>query len=338
MYKKLVSHKLSVFCKKYGFLPAAQFAYLKGLGCMDALLTISHQLHKSLDTEMESYIVQLDFSAAFDRISHSGLLFKLKSIGMGGSAMSICSEFLTNRRQRVVVVGATSEWIPIVSGVPQRSVLGPLLFILYTSELLELVESRLYSYADDSTLLAVVRKPADRPAVAASLNRDLARIQEWYNHWCMLLNANKTKALVISRSRTVNPPHGDMVLFGVSICASLNIDIIGGKFDSRLTFEDHVRGIVSRVSQRIGILRLVKRVFVDTFGLLRCCYAFVLLQILEYCSPVPECHHQLLERQVYSVAGLCPDQTFLSLSHRRNVSALCVLFRVNSNLNHCLLS
>ena len=81
--------------------------------------------------------------------------------------LSICREFLFNHKQRVVVDGATSEWIPTVSGVPQGSVLGPLLFILYTSEMFELVENRLYAYADDSTLLAVVRKTANRPAVAA---------------------------------------------------------------------------------------------------------------------------------------------------------------------------
>ena len=76
-----------------------------------------------------------------------------------------------------MVDGATSEWIPTISAVPQGSVLDPLLFILYTSEMYELVENRLSAIADDSTLLAVVRKPEDRPAVAASLNRDLARIQ-----------------------------------------------------------------------------------------------------------------------------------------------------------------
>ena len=85
----------------------------------------------------------------------------------------------------------------------------------------------------------------------------------------MILNPNKAKVLVVSRSRTVNPAHGDLVLFGVSICASPNLDILGVKFDSRLTFEDHVLGIVSRGSQRIGILRLLKRVFVDTSLLLR---------------------------------------------------------------------
>ena len=72
---------LSVFCEQY-FSPAVQFAYRKGLGCTDALLTISHHLQKSLNTLMESYIVQLDFSAAFDRVSHIALLFKLKSIGV----------------------------------------------------------------------------------------------------------------------------------------------------------------------------------------------------------------------------------------------------------------
>ena len=76
-----------------------------------------------------------------------------------------------------MVDGAASEWIPIISGVPQGSVLGPLLFILYTREMFELVENRLFAYADDTTLLAAVRKSADRPAVAVSLNRDLAWIR-----------------------------------------------------------------------------------------------------------------------------------------------------------------
>ena len=112
VYEKLVSHKLSCFCEKYVFLSSAQFAYRKGLGCTDALLTISHHLQKSLDTGMESSNVQLDLRATFDRVSYSGLLFKLKYIGEGGSMLSICWVFLSNRRQRVVVDGATQDvWI-----------------------------------------------------------------------------------------------------------------------------------------------------------------------------------------------------------------------------------
>ena len=100
----------------------------------------------------------------------------------------------------------------------------------------------------------------------------------------MILIPNKTKALVICRSRTVSPPHGDLVLSGVSIELS-NLDILGVNFDSKLTFNDHVHDIVSRISQIIGIFRLVKHIIVDTSVLLRCHYAFV-LPILEYCSLV----------------------------------------------------
>ena len=113
------------------------------------------------------------------------------------------------------------------------------------------------------------------------------------------------------------------------------------KFDSRLTFEDNVRGIVSLVSERIVILRLVKLAFVDTSVLLCSHYVFV-FPILEYCSPVwgsaAECTLQLLELQVYSVVRLYSDQTFLLLYHRRHVATLCLLYKVNSNWNHCLFS
>ena len=133
--------------------------------------------------------------------------------------------------------------------------------------------------------------------------------------------------------------HGDLVLSGVSIRASPSLDILGVKFDSKLTFEDNVRGIVPRVSQRIGILRLVRQIFVGT-SVFRCCYFAFVLTILEYCSPVwgsaAECHLQILEYQVYSVARLCNDQSFLSLCHRRRVSGLSMLYKVNSNSNHCL--
>ena len=101
----------------------------------------------------------------------------------------------------------------------------------------------------------------------------------------MILSPNKTKPLVVSRSRTVNPPRSDLVLSWVSIRASPNHDILEVKFDSKLTFEDHVRLIVSRVSQRIGILGFLKHIFVETSVLRRCYFVFV-LPILEYCSHV----------------------------------------------------
>ena len=139
----------------------------------------------------------------------------------------------------------------------------------------------------------------------------------------------------------MSPLNGDLVLAGVSIRASPNLDILGMKYNRKLTIEDHVRGIVSVVAKRIGILWLVKHIFVDTSVLLCCNYSLVLL-ILEYCSPVwgsvAECHLQLLEHQVNSVARLCPDQSFLSLCHRCRAAGQSMLIKVNSTSNHCQFS
>ena len=143
--------------------------------CTANHLTISHYLQKSSDAGMESYIIQLGFSAAFDRVSQSGLLFKLKFIGVrvGGSwlSISIWSSSPSAGRESLLVVLPCSEWILIVSGVSRVSVWSSSVHPPI-NEMFELVENRLYASADDSTLLIIVRKPADRPTVAASLNRD----------------------------------------------------------------------------------------------------------------------------------------------------------------------
>ena len=148
----------------------------------------------------------------------------------------------------------------------------------------------------------------------------------------MILNPNKTKALVVSRFRTVHPSHDDLVMAGVSNHASPNLDMLGVKFDSKLTFEDHVRGIVSRVSQRIGILKLVKCIFVDTSVLLTM-EQHVLATILGYCSPVLPSASRALG--VFSGQAL----PLIKVCCRCVIGVMlldCVLYKVNSNSNHCL--
>ena len=109
---------------------------------------------------LEAQIVQIDFSAAFDRVNHLGILYKLCSVGIGGSVLSILTEFLSNQSQQVMVDGCQSELVNVVSGVPQDSVLGQLLFLLYTSELFFILENKFIGYADDSTLMALCHPQA----------------------------------------------------------------------------------------------------------------------------------------------------------------------------------
>ena len=104
-----------------GMLPSTQFAYQKGLGTCDALLCVSHTLQSALERGQEARIVKINFSAAFDRVNHQGILYR----GIGGSVLSVLTQFLSNRSQFVLVDGCRSKLVNVVSGVPQGSVLGP---------------------------------------------------------------------------------------------------------------------------------------------------------------------------------------------------------------------
>ena len=118
---------LGRFIERSGVLPTTQFAYRKGLGSYDALLCVSHALQSALESGQEARIVQIDFSAAFDRVNQQGILYKHCSVGIGGSALSLLTQFLSNRSQHVMVDGCRSKLVNVLLGVPQGSVLGPLL-------------------------------------------------------------------------------------------------------------------------------------------------------------------------------------------------------------------
>ena len=107
-----MSVRLGQFMERSGVLPTTQFAYRKGLGTCDALLYVSHTLPSALENGQEARIVQIDFSAAFDRVNHQGILYKFCSVGIGGSVLSILTEFLSNQSQQVMVDGCVEvDWL-----------------------------------------------------------------------------------------------------------------------------------------------------------------------------------------------------------------------------------
>ena len=125
-----------------------------------------------------------------------------------------------------MVDGCRSKLVNVVSGVPHGSVLGPLLFLLYTSELFSILENKLIGYADDSTLMAAVPSPGIRVAVTESLIRYLGRVSEWCDLWGMKLNAAKTKIMIVSRSRTVYPQSPPLTIGGTVLKESDDLVIL----------------------------------------------------------------------------------------------------------------
>ena len=338
IYERLLAKRLNTFAECNNLFPNQQFGFRKGLGACDAVLTISDRVQRALDTGSEARLIGLDFSAAFDRVNHQALIYKLKQLGIGGPFLNILTEFLTDRKQRVVVDGHHGEWRNVVSGVPQGSVLGPLLFILFTQDMWVGLENQLVAYADDATLLAVIPSPDERQLVSDSLNRDLTKISEWCRLWGMKLNPTKTQSMIVSRSRTLYPEHPDLLLNNVVLNTCNSFKILGVLFDSKFTFEQHVRSISSSVAQKIGLLRKSYKIFGDT-SVLRKCFNSFILPCLEYCSPAwssaAASHLKLLDRNVRACKFLIPDLE-VDLWHRRSVSSLCMLYKIFHNPKHPL--
>ena len=132
-------------------------------------------------------------SPEFDKVWHDGLLFKLKSYGISSCLITVIKDFLNNRHQRVVLNGKSSIWSPITAGVPQGSVLGPLLFLIYIYDFVDNISSQAKLFADDTSLFIVVY---DVDIAADQLNRDLKVISNWTHQWKMQFNPDKNKQAV----------------------------------------------------------------------------------------------------------------------------------------------
>ena len=148
---------------------------------VNQLLAITHEIFEAFDCNplLEVRSVFLDISKAFDKVWHKDLLFKLKSLDISGELYNLLENYLSGRFQRVVLNGQTSSWRPVLAGVPQGSIMGPLLFLIYISDLPSELKSNVKLFADDSSLFTVVK---DKNESANILNNDLQSISTWaYN-------------------------------------------------------------------------------------------------------------------------------------------------------------
>jgi hypothetical protein len=146
---------------------ANQHGFVMNKSCATNLLEILDIITEELNRGFQAAIVFLDFAKAFDSVQHSLLIQKLDKYGFKGNLNKWLTNFLTNRKQRVVIGKATSEWLDVRSGVPQGSVLGPLLFVIFINDMPECTSNECKLFADDSKLISMVRN-----------TRDLSIIQE----------------------------------------------------------------------------------------------------------------------------------------------------------------
>ena len=152
IYEKIIFDSLYSFLIENHLLSPNQSGFRPGDSTINQLLAITTEIYNSFEKRQETRAAFLDISKAFDKVWHPGLIFKLKQNGINGNLLLMLQNYLSNRKQRVVLNGIESTWEPIISGVPQGSVLGPLLFLIYINDLTQNILANIKLFADDSSL------------------------------------------------------------------------------------------------------------------------------------------------------------------------------------------
>ena len=231
-----------------------QSGFKPGDSCINQLLSITHEIHQSFDDGFDVLSVFHDISKAFDKVWHDVLIFKLKQNGISGNLLNLLSNFLRNRKQRVVLNGQTSSWADVNAGVPQGSILGPLLFLIYINDLADGLSSNAKLFADDTSLFSVVH---NANTTAKELNNDLVKISRWAYQWKMSFNPDPSKQAqeVIFSRKTKKEYHPPLAFNNNNVSETNSQKHLGVVLDNHLSFEDHLKMILNKVNKTLGLLR-----------------------------------------------------------------------------------
>ena len=209
---------------------------------------------------------------------HKGLLAKLFQIGIDSTFLDLFHSYLTNRRQCVVIDQAKSNLIPITAGVPQGSRLGPLLFIIYINDIIQNIESEILLFADDTTLLAAGKDPAETSEI---LNRDLAKISEWAVKWKVTFNPKKSKDMIFTRKVLNNSP--PLIFNGIYVDRVNLHRHLGVYLNCDLDWSYQIKESCLKANRKLAVLKSVKYLNRKTLDLL---YKVTVRSVIDYALPI----------------------------------------------------
>ena len=230
----------------------AQHGFLHGRSCVTQLLSRTlHHIGQLLDRNIQTDVLFLDFAEAFDSVDHGILLKKLKAYGISGNLYNWFTDYLRGRTQRVVVEGVASGWSPVTSGVPQGSILGPMLFLLFINDLPDVIPPTTSTglYADDTKLYTAITSRQD----CDNLQEALSYVDDLSNESNINFNTSKCKALTISRRKqpiVLNYHLGSAELIRVDSEVDLGITVT-----SNLSWNRHITKLITKANSTLGLLR-----------------------------------------------------------------------------------
>lgn len=288
LLEKIVSQQLQNYLHGNNILPPLQSGFRKHYSTATALSRITGDIAKAIDASKVTFLVLLDYSKAFEVVDHDLLVSKLMYYGCSGSALQWFINYLDSRVQQVKFSGVLSSELTVSRGVPQGSILGPLLFSIFTADLPNVIlKSRYHLYADD-TQIYVSCRPCDVDAAIADLNLDLSHIYRWSCDNGLILNSAKTVAMCLGTSSACACAADEMtqqvVMSGHVIPLSVQSRNLGLILDQHLSFEPHINKKISVCCFKLKTLYKFRYILPPDIKW-SLCNALVLSQ-LDYCAVV----------------------------------------------------
>ena len=292
------------------------------------LTVVSDRIVRAFNRSGATRAIARDISKAFNRVWHAGLHHKLKSYGISGQIFDLISSFLSNRRLRVVLDGKFSQEYPVNAGVPQSSILGPTLFLLYINDLPDNVICDIAIYADDATLYSKCDRASDlwqQLELASELESDLRDTMDWGEKWLVDFNAGKIQLASFDWSNKKGSI--DVKMDGSVLWEKSSFKMMGLTFSSKLDWSSYIVSIAKTTSKKIRALICSMKLLSPEVALYLCKSNICLR--MEYCCHVwagaPRCYLELLDKLqklICRIVGPSLADSLQPLAHCRSVAGL----------------
>ncbi len=289
----IIASHIMTHLTDHSILTDTQHGFRSGRSCESQLVGFVGEVAKSLDTNKQVDVAVLDFSKAFDRVPHQRLLSKARHYGISGNINNWLASFLIGREQRVLLDGSASSSVPVSSGVPQGTVLGPILFLIYINDLGQDINCQIRLFADDCILYKEIKSLED----TKTLQENLDTLTRWEDRWQMSFNVKKCHILTISRKRQNIVARYS--LRGSQLDRVDSATYLGVEISNTLSWDLHIKKVTSKANRVLGMLRRnLKGAPPNTKAL---AYKSIVRPLLEYSSPVWDPHTENQKKQLESV-------------------------------------
>ena len=348
IFERLIYNSVFQFLDERKLLNPNQSGFRPGDSCTLQLISITHNIYSAFDSNppLDARGVFLDISKAFDRVWHKGLLYKLHCNGICGNLLNLIESFLSDRYQKVVLNGQSSDWSNISAGVPQGSILGPLFFLIYINDLSSGINSIVKLFADDTSLFSIV---CNNEISAAELNNDLKEVSKWAHKWKMSFNPDPSKQAqeVIFSRKTKKEVHPTLYFNNLPVQKTPIQKHLGLILDEKLSFNQHLKEKLVKANKGIGVLKKLQNLLprsslvtiYKSFIRPHLDYADVIYDQpnnANFCSKIEAVQYNAALAITGSIKGTSREKLYQelgweSLSKRRWFRRLCLFFKIQMN-------